>query len=86
MMSSERFSAGLFSRDRPFHRSRGATHDLLYRNGLRENPEHFSFLFTGNGENIGCPRTPTVDRLREEYFDTLLQMKNCNNSMNHQAI
>ncbi|CAH3147081.1 unnamed protein product, partial [Porites lobata] len=65
MKSSERFSVGLFSRDRPVHRPRAATHCPLVKEWVERIPGTFRFSIVGR-ENVGCSRTATVDRLREE--------------------
>lgn len=65
MKSSERFSVGLFSRDRPVHRSREATDDPLVKERVERVPGTFRFSIPGR-ENVVCSRTPVVDRLREE--------------------
>lgn len=65
MKSSERFSVGLFSRDRPVHRSRETTDDPLVKERVERVPGTFRFSIPGR-ENVVCSRTPVVDRLREE--------------------
>ena len=65
MKSSERFSVGLFSRDRPVHRSREETDDPLVKERVERVPGTFPFSIPGR-ENVVCSRTPAVDRLREE--------------------
>lgn len=66
MKSSERFSAGFSSRDRPVHRPRTATHiPIIVKERLERKPGTLRFSIPGR-ENIGCSKTPTVDRLRDE--------------------
>ena len=65
MKSSERFSVGLFSRDRPVHRSREETDDPLVKERVERVPGTFPFSIPGR-ENVVCSRTPAVDRLRQE--------------------
>lgn len=65
MKSSERFSAGLSSRDRPVHRPRTATHNPIVKERVERKPGTLRFSIPGR-ENIGCSKTPTVDRLRDE--------------------
>ena len=65
MKSSERFSVGLFSRDRPVHRSREETDDPLVKERVERVRGTFRFSILGR-ENVVCSRTPAVDRLREE--------------------